>query len=252
MSNSSLWWKDFFDGLWYEFHQRHIRDDEYESQVEHLAMLLDASPGDKLLDIPCGVGGQAASFAKRGCHVTGIDINPTLLEMARERAVNTGVEVELIEQDMRHYDGGAVFNAAFCVWGSFGYFDDEGNRQQLESVFRSLRPGGKFLLEIYPLETIMSNFIPRDWRRGGDVLAVEERSYNPSDSTISSEWQFFGHGKTESRQSKMRLYTLRELSSLFRSVGFAQPVAFDSVNLGPYSLESFGAWLLAVKPGEIA
>jgi len=45
-----------------------------------------------VVDAGCGVGGTAIHLAKtRGCRVTGINLSPTQLEMAAEKASNEGV-----------------------------------------------------------------------------------------------------------------------------------------------------------------
>ena len=248
MSDPTHWWQEFFDGLWEEFHLSHMSSREYEQQVSRLVPLLDLGEGSRVLDIPCGVGGQSVALAQMGCSVTGVDLHEGLLGVAGKRADAAGVSLELVNEDMRNYDGGGSFDAAICLWGSFGYFDEKGNRAQLETVYNSLRPGGRFLLECYPLETILRHFQPRDWRRGGEVMAVEERSWVPSSSKVHSHWTFTGHGRVEERESHMRMYTVRELGDLFRAVGFAQPVLFDSDSLGPWSIDSGGAWVLAAKP----
>ena len=44
-----------------------------------------AAPGKRILDIGCGTGGLARACAARGADVTGIDINPGMLDVARAR-----------------------------------------------------------------------------------------------------------------------------------------------------------------------
>jgi SAM-dependent methyltransferase len=45
----------------------------------------DTGPGTRLLDIACGSGYAVALAAARGAEVTGVDVTPALLEIARER-----------------------------------------------------------------------------------------------------------------------------------------------------------------------
>jgi SAM-dependent methyltransferase len=60
---------------------------------------LNPTAGDKLLDIAAGTGNLSIPAAQRGAIVTGLDITPELLEVARARAQEAGVEVEFIEGD---------------------------------------------------------------------------------------------------------------------------------------------------------
>jgi cyclopropane fatty-acyl-phospholipid synthase-like methyltransferase len=49
-------------------------------------------PGMRLLDVGCGVGGPALNIAKHtGAHVTGVNIVPKQLEIARRRATENGL-----------------------------------------------------------------------------------------------------------------------------------------------------------------
>ena len=46
--------------------------------------LLDASAGDRVLDLGCGTGHQAAELAARGCVVTGLDADPAMVAAAHD------------------------------------------------------------------------------------------------------------------------------------------------------------------------
>lgn len=60
---------------------------------------LNPQPGQHLLDIACGTGNLAIPAAQRGAVVTGLDLTPKLLDVARARATDAGVNVEWIEGD---------------------------------------------------------------------------------------------------------------------------------------------------------
>jgi SAM-dependent methyltransferase len=55
--------------------------------------------GEELLDVATGSGNVAIPAAQLGANVTGLDLTPKLLEAARERAAQAGVEVRWIEGD---------------------------------------------------------------------------------------------------------------------------------------------------------
>jgi magnesium-protoporphyrin O-methyltransferase len=50
-----------------------------------LSYLPDDLRGRRVLDAGCGTGAFAVEAAKRGAHVTAIDLSPTLIQLARER-----------------------------------------------------------------------------------------------------------------------------------------------------------------------
>lgn len=56
----------------------------FATATEHVLHSLALTPGITLLDVGCGVGGPARMAADRhGCHVTGIDLTPDLVNLAR-------------------------------------------------------------------------------------------------------------------------------------------------------------------------
>src|SRR5688500_5740651 len=54
----------------------------------------DPKPGERVLDAATGTGAVAILAARRGADVVGQDIAPVLIETARERAAEEGVEVD--------------------------------------------------------------------------------------------------------------------------------------------------------------
>jgi SAM-dependent methyltransferase len=115
--------------------------DEYKRQAawRPWAQLFGALPpvaGQRILDVGCGVGDQAAELVSRGAHVIGLDANEELLREARERG--------LAGAEFRSCDLAGPLEAGEVdgIWCSFAaaYFVD------LASVLarwaKSLRPGG--------------------------------------------------------------------------------------------------------------
>jgi len=54
-------------------------------------------PFGRALDLGCGTGFWSVRLAQRGWEVTGIDVVPKALRIARERARGAGVEIRLVE-----------------------------------------------------------------------------------------------------------------------------------------------------------
>ena len=70
-----------------------------EACAEALVERVGAGPGQDLLDVATGTGNVAIPAALAGASVTGLDLTPELLEVARRRAADAGVDVNFIEGD---------------------------------------------------------------------------------------------------------------------------------------------------------
>jgi SAM-dependent methyltransferase len=96
-----------------------------------------------LLDVACGTGGHLA-YLKAHYHVEGLDLDPQMLAIARERHP----DVTLHEADMASFELGEKFDALVCLFGSVGYVKSLERLQQTVLNFaRHLRPGGVALVE---------------------------------------------------------------------------------------------------------
>lgn len=81
-------------------------------------------PYGPALDLGCGSGIWAVELARRGWHVTGVDLVPKAVRRARERAQEAGVALTLVEGDVTSL-GEAGVGSGFRLLLDFGCFHDE-------------------------------------------------------------------------------------------------------------------------------
>ena len=91
---------------------------DYGSESQRLqALIEERSPGAAtLLDVACGTGKHLEQL-RAWYEVSGLDLDPQLLEIAQERL---GV-VELHEGDMTSFSLGRTFDVVTCLFSSIGY-----------------------------------------------------------------------------------------------------------------------------------
>ncbi len=140
-------------GRWYaEVYERAIQEQE---DVNYLLALL-GTPPQKVLEIACGGGRIAVPLALAGHDVTGIDINPYMLDRTRARGADLP-NLRVIEADAAQASWGEGFDAV--VLGANLLINIESGmdyrasqRLFIEKAAKCLRTGGHLFLDfdVYP------------------------------------------------------------------------------------------------------
>ena len=100
--------------------------------------------GRRVLDVGCGGGLLAEGMARRGARVTGIDLSPAALEVARLHALESGVTVEYREmaaEDLAEVERGA-FDLVTCL-EMLEHVPDP--VRTVQSLAQLVRPGGHII-----------------------------------------------------------------------------------------------------------
>ena len=130
-----------------EFFDRHgAAVDEYDVFSEFTSQRLTEiclekcglSGAERILDLGCGSGVFSGRLAKAGLRVTGVDISPKLIEIARER--QPGVEFAVGDAEALTYEDSS-FDAVF-LGGVIHHFPDP--EPLSREVARVTKPGGSF------------------------------------------------------------------------------------------------------------
>ena len=142
---------------------------------------LGPEPDRSWLDLACGTGAVAERAAALGAPVTGIDLAPALIQTARERAAQRGLDIDYRVGDCEALElDDASFDVVSSAVGIMFAPDHEAVAAELARV---LRPGGRLALAswtrtsgVADLFTLMAPFQPGpppsnpfDW---GDESAV--------------------------------------------------------------------------------
>lgn len=94
-------------------------------------------PGMEVLDVACGTGNATIPAARAGARVTGLDLSPDLLAIARERAADALVEVEWVEGDAQELPfEDARFDRVISTFGHMFAPDHERTAEEMKRVCR--------------------------------------------------------------------------------------------------------------------
>src|SRR3954451_9104427 len=110
-------------------------------KLHHLLRLVDFDGyrGKRVLDVGCGAGTDLTRFAKGGAIVSGVDISPSAIALARQNFSQQGLEADLREADGEHLPyGDGTFDLVFAH-GVVQYTPN--GRALVEECRRVLKPG---------------------------------------------------------------------------------------------------------------
>lgn len=129
----------------------------------------------RVLDAGCGSGRLTVALARAGAEVTGVDTNASQLDVARGRAADAGVELELLEADFNSslpFADGA-FDAVTSRLALMAAVDSVTTLRELARV---LRPGGRLVTVLWAALTENPWFaLPRE--AVADVLGAERAGF---------------------------------------------------------------------------
>ena len=123
----------------------------YERVAESIADIhelvierLDPRPGVRWLDLACGTGAVAERAAARGADVTGVDLATALIETARERAAELGLQIDYRVGDCERI---ALPDAGFdMVSSTCGVMFAPDHAATARELARVTRAGGRIAL----------------------------------------------------------------------------------------------------------
>lgn len=228
-------------------------DDQHWAQAAGTAQAIKEIAGlpenSSVLDVCCGPGRISVELALLGLNVTGVDITQPYLDAAAETATDEGVELNLINHDMRSFSSRTKFDAAVNVYNSFGYCDTiEDDTKILKSVFKSLKKNGTFILECISRETAIRWFTPGEWFERNGVTVLTDFGVEGAWEGLRSHWILIDkNGKKTDHTFVQRLYSAPELRDRLMSIGFKAVEVYGGFDLRPYDYNAQTMVLVAKK-----
>jgi len=144
-----------------------------------------------ILDIGCGTGSLSVILARLGQTVTGIDLSPSMISLARTKAAAYGLEIEFHIMDASHVQFAEhQFDVILCRHLLWALSEPE---QVLQRWIKLLKPGGRLIL------------IEGYWRTGAGLHAEEITEMLPSSfinisvRNLSNDPGFWGGTVTDER-----------------------------------------------------
>ena len=227
------------------FYAESIDDAHSDADTAEILGLLQLRRGARILDVPCGHGRIARRLAAAGMEVTGVDLMPAYLGLARADGRAAGADVTYVEGDIRSLPVDGPFDAVVCWLNSFGYYDDADCHRVLAEFHRVLRPGGKVAIDTMHHDGGVRHFTPAPDAvvvQVGDDTMVEVSTFDPVVGRMVVERTVHRGGAVRRAAYVIRLPTPPEWMVWLQAAGF-HDVTFQAGGGGPLELDS---WELVV------
>jgi SAM-dependent methyltransferase len=214
------WWEDIFGEDFSRAIPR-LTEKQISREVDFIEESLGVAKGGVVLDLGCGSGHHAVDLASRGYGVVGYDLSVYQLALAADVAQERDQKINFLQGDMREMAFEAMFDGIYCWNTSFGYFEEEKNQAVAERVFRALKPGGMFLIDVANRDFAATYSPSQLWYEGDSCVCMDDMSVDFITSRLRVKRSvIFDDGRSRECTYSVRLYSLHELGKLLHDVGF--------------------------------
>jgi len=226
--------------------------------------MADQSPGP-VLELACGTGRVLLPLARQGAMVTGLDISPHMLAVARRKLAAEPAEVQarvtLVEGDMSRFALPQAHGLILIPFRSFqALLIRADQRGCLECCAKHLLPEGRLVINVF--HPWLSKLVaqrsaePNEYTgpNGETVKAVSRVQFDFAEQSLTSHISYeiaLASGETRSHEHVLRLrYFFRfEMEWMLEACGFEVEALYGSFDRSPFTAESPEMVFVARRPG---
>nr|WP_240961702.1 class I SAM-dependent methyltransferase [Nonlabens sp. Ci31] len=184
----------------------------------------------RILELCCGTGRLTLPIAKDGYDISGVDYTSTMLDQARAKASEEGLEVEFIEADIRNLELNKKYDLIFIPFNSIHHlYTNEDLFKAFKVVKNHLKEDGLFLLDCYNPniqfivegEKEQKEIAAYTTNDGREIWIKQVMRYENKTQINRIEWHYYINGEFDSIQNlDMRLFFPQELDAYLEWNGF--------------------------------
>jgi len=194
----------------------------------------------RVLDVPCGIGRISVPLARLGYSVTGVDMSPYFIRVAKRKArqfkVSSGTS--FVVGRMKEVDAllqRDSFDVAINVFTSIGYDTERDDQRFFQGVRRVVKRGGLFMIvALVNRDYIVSHFMQNLYSETDRLVVLEKNEPDQAHSRLRSSWRFYVKAGRSLRFAAetpldLRLYSPHELVAMLEGSGWKLSAMYDSL-----------------------
>lgn len=237
MKYKKNWYKDQW--FWNNYAELMFASQNWENsyfEVKKIVKLLNIKKGSYVLDSCCGPGRSSVEFARAGMKVYGVDLNPQYLDAAKQTAIDFELDMDFELKDVLEFSKENTFDLAVNLYTSFGYFeDDKDDLVYLKNLHKSLKPGGKLLIDTIGKELLMKDFKEDEWfEEDGKIICLEYEVIDDFRRLVNRWIIIDEEGKKIDYKFSHRIFSAYEVKELLTQAGFAKVDVYGNLDGDKY------------------
>jgi len=229
---------DIYDRLMYDVDYK-----KWADYVEVICKKQNIKP-KMILDLGCGTGNFCIEMTKRGYEMLGIDISPDMLSRAKQKAINNGMDILYLNQNMVEFELYGTVDVIVCLMDSINYLLYKKDiRKMLKLVNNYLNPGGLFIFDInsdYKLKEILGKNVYYDI--GDEITYIWQNEYDKKRNICEFDLTFFiKENASYNRYDEVhfeRAYSICEVKEMIESSNLKLLACYDELRISPPKKES--------------
>lgn len=183
-----------------------------------------------LLDLGCGPGLYAERFSQAGYSVIGIDFSKRSIEYARRQTAVHKSGISYFYQDYMTMDYDSCLDVITLIYCDFGVLSTNNRATLMSKVYRALKPGGKFILDVFTPIQHQDKKETCDWEyhpNGGfwdeqPYLCLNSFHRYDEDNTVLNQTIVINENRVECYNIWEHCFTKNTLLSEAQTAGFTQ------------------------------
>ncbi|KAB3531553.1 class I SAM-dependent methyltransferase [Alkaliphilus serpentinus] len=223
--------------------------------VEWIGKIAPANVYNQFLDLGCGPGLYAERFVKKGYSITGIDYSKRSVAYATEKAVERGDAIKYIYQNYLDIDYENEFDVIILIYCDYGVLNPSQRSLLLKKVYKALKKGGKFILDVFSPKFFDSKKESNIWymEEGGGFwrpdtyLCLESHFIYDKNTRLDQHVLVDINGDVEVIRVFEHCFSKEDLKKEMKDAGFGSIEFFSDVAGKPFDEESKTICIVTTK-----
>lgn len=146
-----------------------------------------------ILDLACGSGTLAILLGLEGYQIEGLDLSPTIIEIAKEKTKINHLTIPYYVADMTNFKLDKTYDVITCFFDSVNFLQSkEDVKKMFSSVYDHLNHGGLFICDVFS-KAMMDSYAYHEMRQDYQTYSLEWITKKTTPSTLTHEIKIIDH-----------------------------------------------------------